>query len=332
MQYLSEFIQNINTSKNVVIISHIGPDGDTLGSTLALCEALKTVKSIEKIDCIINGKLPDIYKFLPGIKEMKTPYDESLYGKYDLAISIDCAALDRMGDALPVFKKASKTINIDHHVTGQKFGDVNIIDPDASSSGEVMFDLFRALDFEITKDIAVCLYTAILTDTGGFRFSNTTSKTFEAAKYLVDKGISPSLVYKKCYESKPIAMFKLHNYALDNTVFEEGEKIAYTMVSRGTLKKFGADDDHIDGIVEALKQIDSVEIAMVLKETLKGDTKISFRSKEINVAKIAQFFGGGGHDLAAGCTISKPLGEALDELLPIVKKQVRKHYGVHNSK
>ena len=127
-------------------------------------------------------------------------------------------------------------------------------------------------------------------------------------------------------------MFKLHNYALDNTVFEEGEKIAYTMVSRGTLKKFGADDDHIDGIVEALKQIDSVEIAMVLKETLKGDTKISFRSKEINVAKIAQFFGGGGHDLAAGCTISKPLGEALDELLPIVKKQVRKHYGVHNSK
>lgn len=332
MQNFSEFIQNIKTSKSIIIISHIGPDGDTLGSTLALYQILKTIGNVEKVDCIINGKMPDIYKFLPGIDEMKTPYDESLYGKYDLAISVDCAALDRMGDALPIFKKASKTINIDHHITGQKFGDVNFIDAGASSSGEVVFNLLMELEFEITKDIAVCLYTAILTDTGGFRFANTTSKTFEVAKYLVDKGISPSLVYKKCYESKPIAMFKLHNYALDNTVFDEDNKIAYTMVNRSTLKKFGADDDHIDGIVESLKQIDSVEIAMVLKETLKGDTKISFRSKSVNVAQIAQFFGGGGHDLAAGCTILKPLSESLEELLPIVKKQVRKYYGLHNSK
>lgn len=327
---LSDFIYSVKSSKNIVIISHIGPDGDTLGSALAMSKAIASFDGDKKIDCIINGKVPDVYRFLPGIFEMKTPYDESIYEKYDLAVSVDCAALDRLGDALPIFKKASKTVNIDHHITAKKFGDINIIDPKASSAGELIFNILKELGFSISPDIALCLYTAILTDTGGFRFSNTTSDTFEAAKELVQAGVSPSLVYKKCYESKPLAMFKLHNYALEHTVFEEDNKIAYTLISRAVLKKFGAEDDHVDGISEDLKQIDTVAVSMVLKETLKGDTKISLRSKEINVADVAKFFGGGGHDLAAGCTIAKPLEEALEELLPIVKKQVRKHYGKNN--
>lgn len=326
MKNFSDFIYSVKSSKNIVIISHIGPDGDTLGSALALYSLICGFDGMKRIDCIINGKIPDIYKFLPGIQEMKTPYEKDVYDNYDLAIAVDCAAIDRIGDALSIFKKAKKTVNIDHHVTGKKFADINIIKPTSSSTGEVIFDLMKALELEFSDDVALCLYTAILTDTGGFRFDNTTGHTFSVAKQLVKLGINPSEVYRKCYENKPLVMFRLHNYALGNAVFTDKSRIAYTMISRKTLKDFGADDDHIDGISESLKQIDTVAVSMVLKETIKHDTKISFRSKEINVADIAKFFGGGGHDLAAGCTICKPLNQALDEILPIVEKQVKRYY------
>jgi len=268
--------------------------------------------------------VPDMYSFLPGINSAKNPGNNQLYDRYDLAIAVDCASIERVGDALELYRNAKVTANIDHHISNNGFADINIIDTEASSTGEVIYSIAKFLNTSLTKDIAVNLFTAILTDTGGFKFENTRPETFEIAAELTRAGAVSGYIFKKCYESKPLAMVKLQAHCIDQAVLEEDNKIAYTFVSRKMLDDFKASDDHTDGISEALRQINTVEVAMVFKETAKGDTKVSFRSNRIDVCQIARFFGGGGHKLASGCTIQKNLTDSLNEVLPIVKKQINK--------
>ena len=242
---------------------------------------------------------------------------------------MDCAADDRLAEALCIFKKAKFSINIDHHKTNKGFGTLNIIDPKASSVGEILLDLVEKLGCKLTKEIATCLYVSILTDTGGFKFENTTAKTFLACAKLLETKIKPDKIYKKCYEQKPLNMVLLQAFAINNAKFEENDKISYTIISRKTIDDFGSQDSYTDGISEALRQVKSTEMAMVLKETTNGDTKISLRSKSIDIAKIAGFFGGGGHRLAAGCIIEKAPEDALKEILPIAKKQLKNYEEEH---
>lgn len=315
----SEIIKKVQT---IVIISHVGPDGDTLGSALGLSLALKQFSHLQKIDTVILGKLPEVYEFLPEVKSFKTTNDESLLDKYDLAISVDCAAEDRMTDALSLFKKARLSVNIDHHRTNKKFGQINIIDGKASSVGEMLVEIIEQIDCKITKDIALCLYVSILTDTGGFKFENTTPKTLTACAKLLEKGIKPDEIFKKCYEQKPLNMILLQAFVINEAKFEENDKIAYALISKKTIDKFGSQESYTEGISETLRQAKSIEISMVLRELQKGKTKISLRSKNIDICKIAEFFGGGGHRLAAGCIIEKTPEEAIKEILPIAKKQL----------
>lgn len=320
MNTLSDIIKK---SQNVLIISHIGPDGDTLGSALGLMMMLEQHKHLTQIDTLVLGKVPEIYDFLPGIRKLKSVYDKNLLEKYDLAISVDCAAEDRLAEALVFFKKAKISVNIDHHKTNKSFGNFNIIDPMASSVGEMLVNLAPQIGCTITKEIATCLYVSILTDTGGFRFENTTPKTFLACAKLLETKIKPDEIYKKCYEQKPLNMIRLQALAINNAKFEENDKIVYTIISRKTLDQYGSQDSYTDGISEAMRQAKTTEISMVLKETPNKETKISLRSKNIDISKIAGFFGGGGHRLAAGCIIEKPPEEALKEILPIAKKQLK---------
>lgn len=319
MNTLTDIIKN---AQNVAIISHVGPDGDTLGSMLGLSLALQQFENLQKIDSIILGKLPEVYSFLPKTDLLKTPYDEDILDKYDVAISVDCAAEDRLTEALSIFKKARISINIDHHKTNKGFGSINIIDPKASSVGEMLVDIIEQIGCTLTKDIAICLYVSILTDTGGFKFENTTAKTLATCAKLLKNGIKADEIFKKCYEQKPINMVLLQAYSINRAEFDEQQKIAYTVVSREDIDKFNAQDSHTDGISEALRQINTVEIAMVLREMNNGNTKISLRSKNIDIGKMAEFFGGGGHRLAAGCVIEKAPKDALKEILPIAKKQL----------
>lgn len=313
----------IKNSKSAVIISHVGPDGDALGSMLGMKFILKQFENIKTIDCIILGKYPEIYKFLPGSNSVKTPYDDTLLDKYDVAIAVDCAALDRLTDAVEIFKRAKNTVNIDHHITGDKFAQLNIINGEASSAGEMIVDIAQKLGVQITSEIAINLYVSILTDTGGFKFENTKAQTFLACAKLLEIGISPDEIFKKCYEQKPLDMIRLQAKAINNAKFEENDKIAYAIISRKLLDEFGSQDSYTDGVSEKLRQAKTTQIAMTLKETQSGDTKISLRSKAIDVSKMAKFFGGGGHKLAAGCTIEKPPQEALEEILPIARKQIK---------
>lgn len=321
----------LKTAKNILIVSHIGPDGDTLGSMLALGKLFKQIKSIEKIDMLTLGRIPDAYKFLPGIANTVTVDSEGMYQSYDIVITADCASIDRIGEAIGLFRNAKKTINIDHHISNTKFAQINIIENKAAT-GQVIFDLIKKLELELTEEIATCLYTAILTDTGGFRFESTTPQVLRACADLLETGVNPTLIYKECYEKKPQAMVKLHAAGINNTIFVDGGKIAYTLVPRSMLAATSATDDHVDGIAEALRQIDTVEVSLVFKETLKGATKVSFRSKKFDVCEIAKFFGGGGHKLAAGCTIEKPLEETAKEVIPMIKKRIGKNLATATSK
>ena len=324
MDTIQKIIKSIKTAKTVVIIHHVAPDGDCLGSALALEEALRHLSNLERVHAVITGQIPNIYAFLPGIENLKNVKDEDLYQSYDLAITVDCAGKDRLGDAVYLFNNAKETINIDHHISNNGFADIDLIMPNVSATGEVLFSLIRAFPVEITKEMATNLYTAILTDTGGFKFENTKPETLRICADLIAAGADPVFIYKQCYESKPLEMVRLHSKAINDAVFLENNKIVYTKITRKLLEDLNASDEHIDGITETLRQINTVQIALVFKETIKGFTKISMRSNGIDVCEIASFYGGGGHKLASGCLLEKNLDEAVNDVISTVVKQLSK--------
>ncbi len=324
MNQVEKVAKSIKKAKNIIIFHHVAPDGDGIGSSLALREMISQLGCTNKLDTVITGKIPDLYKFLPGIEHLKKYNDESVYQSYDLAITVDCACKDRLGDATELFNKARSSINIDHHISNDGFADIDWIEPKASAVGEVLFELIKPLGVKLTENIAINLYTAILTDTGGFKFANTKPKTLKICAELIAAGANPVDIYKNCFELKPLAMVKLHAKAIDNAVYLENNEIVYTKITRKLIEEINASDDHIDGITEALRQVNCVKVALVFKETTRGTTKVSLRSNGINVCEIANFFGGGGHTLAAGCLIDKNIEEAVNDVINTVRKQVIK--------
>lgn len=321
MEKYLKFDEIVKSSKNILIISHVNPDGDTLGTMCALQLAiLKNYK--KKAEMLILSKLPKVYEFLPNISEAKTlnMFDKSR--EYDLVITVDVASIDRLVDAQIFFDKAKFTINIDHHRTNNNFGTLSIIEPKASSSGEVLYKILKRLDWKIDLNIATCLYTAILTDTGGFRFENTKAEVFRVAAELTDLGINPKDLYKKCYESKTKAAVMFQSYCISKAVFSHDDKIVYTTVYKKDIEKFGASDEATDGIAEALRAIISTDVSFVVKEVDSKICKISMRSKHIDVAEVCSKFGGGGHKFAAGCTVKTSCEEAVKKLLTEIDKEI----------
>ena len=290
----------------------MNPDGDTLGSMCAMYSMIYKRFKI-KADMNIVSQIPFNYRFLPNIDLAQRYFDPSLV--YDLVITLDVAAIDRVLNSQILFEKAKCTINIDHHKTNPGFGMYQIIEPDASSCGEVLFNYFKANNWEIDKDSAICLYTAIMTDTGNYKYENTSAKVFRAVADLVEAGANPNYIYKKCYETKTKNFVLFQNYCVNKAEFINDNKIAYTTVYKKDLEKFSAGDDYTDGIAETLRAIDSTQVAFVAKEVDPKLTKISMRSKQIDVARICSKFGGGGHTFAAGCTIKSGIKESINKLL-----------------
>ena len=306
----------IKSSKKILLLSHVNPDGDTLGSMCAMYSMILN-RFKKKPDMSIVSNLPFNYKFLPNVDLAQRYFDQSLV--YDLVITLDVASIERVRDAKIFFDKAKCRVNIDHHKTNPAFGDYNLINANASSCGEVLYNYFKENNWEITNDAAVCLYAAIMTDTGNFRFENTTSSAMRAASELIDLGANPNLIYKNCYESKTKNFVMFQNYCVNKAEFLNDNKIAYTTVYKKDLEKFSAGDDYTDGIAETLRAIDTTEVAFVVKEVDSKTTKVSMRSKKIDVAKICETFGGGGHTFAAGCTIKANIDDSIKKLLKEIK-------------
>ena len=310
-----EILNLINTSSSILIITHVNPDGDTLGCASALKSFIGN-----KADILVqikdNFSFPNIYSFLPHLNNSLN--FSTLNKKYDLVIALDIASIDRIIDsARKIFDEAQNTIVIDHHKTNNGFAKINYIRGGISSTGEVLYDLFDKLNIDITPEMAIGLYSAILTDTGCFKYESTTSHTFEIAS-KISKLVNTAEIADLCYTNKPKNLILFQNYLISNAKFCINDKIAYTLITTDIIEKFSAKDEYTEGICETLRSISGVEIAFVLKETSSG-VKISIRTKEIDATKITEKFKGGGHKRAAGCTIKEKINTALNLLLEQAK-------------
>lgn len=312
---------SIKNAKNILLVSHINPDGDTLGSMCAMHSLIKdNYKKNSEMTAV--SQIPSVYKFLPYINDVKQITDINPSREYDLVINLDVAAPDRCTDAQVLFDKAKKTVNIDHHKTNPLYAELNFVDPEASATAEVLVNLALQLNWKISKETAIALYTGILTDTGSFKFSNTTPRTLEYAGKLLAYGVSPSEIYQKCYESNSKNMVLFQSYCINKAEFTNDNKIAYTIVYKKDLEKFNNNgEDFTDGLTEKLRAIVTTEIAFVVKEVGTNISKVSMRSKTKDIAQICSSFGGGGHTLAAGAVIKTNPEKAVKLILNEIKNK-----------
>lgn len=313
---------SIKNSKNILIVSHINPDGDTLGSMSGLYALIKDNYK-KKCDMVAVSNIPESYSFLPNVQEVKLIEQMDFSREYDLVINVDVASIDRCGEAQKLFEKAKCTVNIDHHETNVGYAKLNYVEPFAAATAEALVGIAKSLNWTITLDSAICLYTGILTDTGCFKFSNTTSRTMEYAGELLKFGVKPSEIYQKCYESSSKDMVLFQSYCVNKAKFLYDDKIAYTIVYKKDMEKFNYDgsEDYTDGLTEKLRAIKTTEIAFVIKELNVSTSKLSMRSKEKDIAQVCSAFGGGGHKLAAGSVIKASAEHAAKLVLEELKNK-----------
>lgn len=318
---ITKILEKIRSAKKILLISHVNPDGDTLGSMCAFNLMLKS-----RADMLIQTSkgfsYPKIYEFLPKISEAKNLCN--VQNIYDVVITFDVAALERMtGMGRKIFDSAECTINFDHHKTNDNFADINIVNTDVSSCGEIIYNFFKEAKVKITKDMADCLYVAILTDTGGFRYENTKTSTFEVVEDLVKLGVDISDIASRCYDNKPKEMVMFQAAAICNAKFLFNEKLAYSIIKLDDMKKMNAKNEHTEGICETLRSISGVEIAFIAKEIDKNLTKFSLRSKNVDLAKITEKFKGGGHKKSAGCSVHMDVMRATDKMIEEIEKSLK---------
>jgi phosphoesterase RecJ-like protein len=303
------------------LFSHVSPDGDCLGSMLALGLALESLG--KKVSYYNAGPIPGNLKFLPHADLISSCLPDKLP---KMLIFIDCAEVERV-NGLPVKKQlAGKTvINIDHHVSNDFFGTINWIDPTAAATGEMVYTLIRKLGIMITEKIAINLYTAIITDTGRFSFSNTTAKSFRVAAELVRTGIDLVAINNILFEQKSLAQTRLLQKALANLELYRGGEIAVILLSQKDFNETEAEENLSEGLVNYARNIEGVEAAALLKEVGRQEIKVSFRSNTwLDVNKVASQFGGGGHIRASGCTIDLPLSEAKTAVISALEEGLRR--------
>ena len=298
-------------AQKIVLCCHVSPDGDTLGSALGLARFLKQ-KGKEVIvfaDDHINKSL----SFIPGIEKVQRP-EEGVIVEADLFVVVDASSFDRVGICNEVVK-APVLLNIDHHISNTEFADYLYLDAEAAAAGEIMCDLFEAMGWEYDEAIAVDFYTAITTDCGSFRYSNTTSKTMQRAAKLLDYGVKPNEI-SDMLDVRSRKTTELLAKVLPSLTFDYEGKVAHITITNDLYDK----EAQTDSFVSYPRYIEGVEVAIMFKAVEPEVTRVSMRSSNVDVASVALSFGGGGHLRAAGCTIYAPVEEAKAQLLAVVGK------------
>lgn len=317
MSTLDNILEEIDKAESIVILTHENPDGDAIGSSLALYNALKNYG--KKPDIIIP-ELPRTFSFLAGVDEIKK---ESEITKYDLAISLDCATIKMLNGFANYFEDAKVKITIDHHSTNTMYGDYNYVNGDAPACAQIVLIALEYFKMEVTKKIGTCILTGIITDTGGFKYSGVTAETFELVAGLLNKGISVSKVYKRVLQTKTRANFELRKIACNRLEFFEDGKIAFTYITKEDEESVNAENGDHEGIVEIGRDIEGVEVSVFLRQTDKG-CRVSMRSNEyVNVSDVCLLLGGGGHMRAAGCTMQCTIEQAKEKILRQLKSVIK---------
>lgn len=304
-------IEGIEKYDSFSILTHVSPDGDTLGSALAMYILLAEMG--KKAEVICEEPVPHIYGYLPNADKVVLP--ENAVG-YPCVISCDCADMQRFKKAEHIFRAAEYTMAIDHHFTNKGYADANLICGDASAACEVVYELFCAMDKPIGHDAAVCLYTGIVTDTGNLTYSNTTPDAIRMVAQMLEDGLNITEINRNIYRTVPFSKTRLQGHVLSNMRLECGGRIGLAKLTVAEMDMYGATNEDCEGIVDSVRDVESVRIAIFIREGRDGTFKVSLRSKECaDVGRIAGKYGGGGHAGAAGFTSHESLSTTIANVL-----------------
>lgn len=311
--------EEIYNAESIIILTHEMPDGDAIGSSLAMYNGLKSLgKNVE----VVMSNNSQIFNFLPGANEIK---EEGTKSVYDLAIALDCGDVKRLNGYTEYFERANSRIEIDHHGINTMFADYNFVNPAAPACAQILITVLEHLGIEITKEIGTCLLTGIITDTGGFKYQGVSAETFEFVAELINKGVNVPSIYKRVLQVISKNKFELRKIAMNRLEFLEDGKIAFTYILKSDEEGLNAETDAHEGIVEMGRDVEGVEVSIFLRENNERDGfKISLRSNDyVNVADICVLFNGGGHIRAAGGNIKLTLEEAKQRIVDECKKYLK---------
>lgn len=313
---IQRIISEIALNNTFLIAAHENPDGDAVGSSLALAIFLSSMgKDVTIYSCDL---LPENYSFLPMAETILYEIPDR---KYDICFVLDAGDLCRAGKKLGNCNRIGKIINIDHHPDNRNFGTINLVDSNASATGVLVYRIMTAAGYSIDYNTALCIYTAIVTDTGSFRYSNADQEAFQISGQMVSKGINPWFVAEKLYESQPRQRLDLLSLALSTLHVADRGDVASITVSLDMYEKTGATSDLTDGFINYPRSIRGVEVAVFFREIENGMFKVGFRSKgKVDVSALAAAFGGGGHHNAAGCKIAGSIEDAMNKIISYVEK------------
>ncbi len=313
---LSQVVELIENKQNFAITTHARPDGDGIGSSLGLCWLLRSLG--KTVEVIASDGIPVAYRQLPGADEIRKVSE--IDKKYDAVFVIECSDVTR-----PHIKNLENqfTVNIDHHATCQHFGSINWIDATASAVGEMIYNLCKAIGGRITKEIAECVYLALVTDTGSFHFPNTTDRTLKVASELVKVGVKPAKISEAVYNSYPWSRIELMRQVLATVKRSENGKVAWMRQTLDMKKSSGAVDGDNNGFVNIPLAAKEVEAVVYMREVEPNFYRVSLRSKDgLNVARLAEQFGGGGHKNAAGCHVEGDWNKAESKIVSAVVEAI----------
>ena len=309
---LQDVLRQIEQRERFVLTSHARPDGDAVGSALACCQVLRSMG--KHADVVLHDGVPRIYRSLPFADEVLQT--DTVQGNYEAAIILECDSIHRT--RLEGLQNRF-LISIDHHASGRPFAHVNWIDPHAVATAEMVFRLAREAGVKFSPEIATCLYTALMTDTGSFMFQGTNENTFALARELVLAGADPAHCARGIYFAHSSAKLRLLGEALRNLNLEA--HLGWIWVTQKQMERCGAKEEDCEGLVNYVLSIGDVEVAAFFREVSDGRFRVSMRSKgKLNVARVAEMFGGGGHECASGCAVDGPLSEAVRQVLSQLRR------------
>lgn len=313
---LDNIIDSIKEANSIGIFTHVSPDGDAIGSSLGLYLGLKQLnKNVE----VIADKYSRCFNFLPSINDVKS-FDS---GNYDLVIALDCASEDRVFNPNGSFLKIEKNVSIDHHASNTYYAKYNYVEEKSPSVAKTLVKIFDKLGINIDINIGTCLMAGIITDSGGFRYSLVDNETFSFTAKMLDIGVNVSDIYYRVLDLTTKSQFELSRIASSRLKFYSDDRLAVTYITLEDLKKVNAEIGDHEGIVNVGRNIEGVEVSILLREDVDGVYKVALRSKDyVNVSEIAKVFDGGGHVRAAGCIFSCSLDEAMEKLIEEVNKRL----------
>lgn len=312
---MKDLVSIIQNSDTIAIVTHTSADGDALGSSFGLALALEHLG--KKVSVFLEEPVPKMLNFLPG-QHLVSEYKGEVF---DLCICVDTSDMKRLGDRVEIYSKAVKKITIDHHTTNNMQADGLWIDESASATGEMIYKLIKTMNVDISRDIADNLYTAIVTDTGGFRYSNTTPESHIIAADLLSRGVPFTDIIKKVFDTISYSKMLLMKKALQNLTLYFNGKVAVSYLLYDDIKSADAQTDDFEGLVNVGRNLEGVEVSLFLREEKSGVFKGSLRANDyVDVSRIASVFSGGGHKRAAGFTVEGGLEESIGRVLAEVEK------------